>query len=217
MKVGTDGVLLGAWAGEGQPQTILDIGTGTGLIALQLAQRFENAEIHGVEPNELAIANAQENFSRSPFKSRLKLFRGSLSDFKTEIKYDLVVSNPPFYVDALDSPDRGRAQARTSYHLSPDQLAEATKWLNQEGSLAVIYPVSVFTAFAEAMFQQGWNPGRIMQIKSTPKKEFHRIMGEFVFGNARSESSEMIIEEHGRHQYSQEYIKLTRDFYLHLD
>jgi len=217
MKVGTDGVLLGAWAGRGNPKRILDIGTGTGLIALQLAQRFVNARVVAIEPNASAFKDAQHNFEISPFASGLTLDMKSLADFRVAENFDLIVCNPPFYVDALDSPDSGRAQARSSIHLEVDELVGAIRLLNDRGAFAVIYPPEAFRKFEWHMNSIGFNAGRILKVKPTPEKEVHRILGEFSRESKVAEEEVLIIEKYGRHGYGEEYIELTKNFYLNID
>ncbi|MGB6035179.1 MAG: methyltransferase [Cryomorphaceae bacterium] len=214
MKVGTDGVLLGAWAGRGSPKQILDIGTGTGLIALMLAQRFPEAMITAIEPNKDALSDASFNFEKSPFAERLNLQKTNLQEFETEIRFDLIVSNPPFFANSLVSENQGRTEARHTHSLSPDDLAKATTLLAENGKTAVIYPTETYGAFKTAMSKIGFCEEKRMVVKPTAAKPSHRILGEFGKNNEPTEPTELVIEKYGRHQYSEEYIELTHDFYL---
>jgi len=214
MKVGTDGVLLGAWAGKGSPKRILDIGTGTGLIALMLAQRFPKSRITAIEPNELAIKDAMANFENSSFAERLTLHQTSLGEYLPEEKFDLIVSNPPFFNNSLISRDEGRTQARHTYSLSPKELSKASKLLSKDGKLAVIYPLDSYAVFKASMENVGFFEERKVAIKPTADKGVHRMLGEFSSRSVQGVSSELTIEKYGRHRYSEEYIELTKDFYL---
>lgn len=214
MKVGTDGVLLGAWAGTQPPRHILDIGTGTGLIALMLAQRFPEASVTAIEPNTDAFLDATANFENSPFAERLILKNMVLADFGSAGIFDLIVSNPPFFSNSLASENDGRNEARHTDSLSPDDLAKASQLLSDGGTMAVIYPSAAYSTFIAAMNEFGYFETRRMSVKPTPEKTSHRILGEFAKESEKHEQSELIIEKYGRHQYSEEYIELTQDFYL---
>jgi tRNA1Val (adenine37-N6)-methyltransferase len=217
MKVGTDGVLLGAWAGRGAPKNILDIGAGTGLIALMLAQRFPEASVTAIEPNSDALSDAQFNFKNSPFAERLKLFKTNIQDFETDERFDLIVSNPPFFRNSLPTENTGRTEARHTYSLAPDELAKATSLLTEKGNFSVIYPTETYHVFKTAMTQIKFFEERITEVKPTATKSFHRVLGEFGKNTPKIQQEELIIEKYGRHQYSEEYIKLTREFYLFAD
>lgn len=214
MKVGTDGVLLGAWAGSGKPKRILDIGSGTGLIAIMLAQRFPAALVTGIEPNRDAISDAQFNFNHSPFAERLHLIETNLESFETDSKFDLIVSNPPFFSYSLPSRNDGRTEARHTLSLSTEELAKAAYRLTENGRFAVIYPSETYVKFQHIMREMGYGERRRVNIKATPTKVFHRTMGEFERGMQQLETAELVIEKYGRHQYSEDYVELTQDFYL---
>jgi tRNA1Val (adenine37-N6)-methyltransferase len=214
MKVGTDGVLLGAWAGKGVPKNILDIGTGTGLIALMLAQRFPTALIFALEPNEEAAKDAITNFESSPFAERLKLETVKIQEFKSDVQFDLIVSNPPFFTDSLISAETGRTEARHNLSLSPGDLARSASFLSDAGKFSVIYPLDTYALFKTELKEMGLSEIRKTEVKPTPSKPAHRILGEFGKKSRACENSELIIEKYGRHKYSEEYIALTKDFYL---
>jgi len=214
MKVGTDGVLLGAWAGTDSPKRILDVGTGTGLIALMLAQRFPEAEIAAIEPNKDAAKDAVANFSNSPFTERLRLVSVQVQSYTPENKFDLIVSNPPYFTSSLLSPEAGRTEARHIVSLNPSELAKASEFLNENGRLSVIYPIETYQTFRTEMKGLGFFELRKLEVKPTPDKLHHRIMGEFGRRKQPCKLNELVIEKYGRHRYSEEYVALTKDFYL---
>lgn len=214
MKVGTDGVLLGAWAGTTAPKRILDIGTGTGLIALMLAQRFPEAAITAIEPNRDAHSDARLNFEKSPFAERLSLMHTNLEDFQSENAFDLIVSNPPFFINSLVSDDRGKTEARHSHSLGPIGLTNATAMLSEQGKMSVIYPVESYQNFYKTMKSLGFHAVRKTEVKPTPDKAFHRVLGEFGRDDSNTIENKLVIEKYGRHKYSEEYVELTKNFYL---
>ncbi|MDR0995577.1 MAG: methyltransferase [Tannerella sp.] len=143
MKVGTDGVLLGAWAGEGRSRRILDVGTGSGLVALILAQRNPEAEVHALDIDEVAARQAAENASASPFAHRIKVFPCPFAAYavSTPWKYELIVSNPPYHTEKLKSPNEKRAAARHDEGLPLDELLNgASALLAPGGRLALVLP-----------------------------------------------------------------------------
>lgn len=147
MKVGTDGVLLGAWAGvRPSDRRILDVGTGTGLIALMMAQRAPEALITGVDVEE--VSQARENAAASPWGGRVAFVQCPVQEFAPDERFDLIVSNPPFFVDSLTCPDEGRTTARHAVRLPFDQLRDAVvRLLAAEGRFAVILPTDEARAF----------------------------------------------------------------------
>lgn len=217
MKVGTDGVLLGAWCNCENAKTALDIGTGTGLIALMLAQRNRNLIITAIEPNDRAIQDAAPNFQNSVWKDRIILHKADLDAFKTtEQKFDLIVANPPFFKNSLTNPDAGRTMARHIEDFSPHEFAEIAKvCLSSNGILAGIYPLNSFKEFDLAASTAGLIPMRLCAVRPTPQKPAHRMLFEYSFAERQTAFiEELIIEEKGRHNYSEAYRELTRDFYL---
>lgn len=215
MKVGTDGVLLGAWVACHDKRRALDIGTGTGLIALMLAQRNPALRLVAIEPNADALADASANVANSDFAGRIDLINTTLDSFSGVGDFDLIVSNPPFFERDLQSPDTGRSMARHVGDFDYLALANATALLSRSGVLAGIYPVATFKKFDRAMRAQGLLPGRICEVKPTPEKPPHRVLFEYGFdGSPQAGVQTLVIEAGGRHQYSPEYVELTRDFYL---
>ncbi len=217
MKIGTDGVLLGAWAPIAHnPFSILDIGAGTGIIALMLAQRSHAEVIEALEIDDSAYEQCVENFEQSPWNDRLFCFHASLEEFAEEIDdtYDLIVCNPPFYSEDYKTQNQQRDLARFQDAMPFQHLiASVTTLLSKDGLFAVIIPFSeeenlIKIAEAARLF-----PKRITHIKGTPTSVIKRSLIAFSFQNAELETSELIIET-SRHQYTSEYIELTKDFYL---
>ena len=224
MKVGTDGVLLGAWARTGVPDglaeapRILDVGTGTGVVALMMAQRFPMALIDAVEIDGGAAAQAQENVGRSPFASRVRVHHASLQTFVLSEpgRYDAIVSNPPYFQNALKNPDRQRAMARHADSLPFATLAEAaSRLLSEGGLLSVVLPTgNALTDFMEQAGCHGFLLSRQLLIKTSQKKAPKRCLLELT----KHRNSEVVIEEQclsdGTTGRSEWYDSLTKDFYL---
>lgn len=216
MKVGTDGVLLGAWINPGVAETILDVGTGTGLIALMLAQRSE-AEITAIEIEKNAAGEASENVARSPWKERIKVVHAAFQEFSetNNQAFGLIVSNPPYFSNALKSSNTMRSVARHDEKLPFYKLVQgARKLLRPDGRLAVILPVPAWKEFSDIAGFYGLFPIRILRVKPAPEREPNRILCEF--GTAREDLTEetlTILNIDGK-SYSDDYKRLTRDFYL---
>ena len=222
MKVGTDGVLLGAWAPIAPTaQRILDIGTGTGLIALMLAQRYPSLNITAIDIDKSSIEQATENIKNSPFAQYVTTHHTSLQSYNPEEKYDAIVCNPPYFVASLKCPDSQRTQARHTDSLSFDELlSHSARLLNDEGSLSVILPVAEGNQLIELApkygFFQEWKKTQDNEPTAPPK----RLLLQFVMQNSQLNHSSFLIShssltiEIARHQYTPEYITLTRDFYL---
>ena len=231
MKVGTDGVLLGAWCDVDNANYTLDIGCGTGLIALMLAQKNKKLKIDAVEISAESAKEAEENVQNSPFKEQISVFCDSIQNFATKStkKYDLIVSNPPFFVDSMKCPNEKRSLARHATTLPYcDLLSAAEKLLSANGSLSVILPEEQSENFINSAKNHNLFLTKQTDVFSTPKSKCHRRLmrlsptphpspkgrGEFSpFGEVRDGSNKLIIEN-SRHKYTDEYIALTKDFYL---
>lgn len=218
MKVGTDGVLLGAWAKcTGAPSRILDIGTGSGLISLMMAQRFPDSEITAIEIDSRAARQAKENVSRSVFANRIQVVCSDFFDWNTDPDnhYDLIISNPPFYSNAHPAITQTRSIARHDKQFNWSQLLEKSSEITSaEGELALILPPSVYDSLPAASF--GWHLKAMCRVKSTPHKTAHRLLLMFAKKQQGTVFTELTIENQGRHNYSEEYISLTKAFYLHM-
>lgn len=219
MKVGTDGVLLGAWAPlYNKPNRILDIGAGTGLIALMLAQRSNADQIDAVEIDEEAFIQSVENFENSPWADRLYCYNASLEEFTEEffeeITYDLIVSNPPFYSEDYISDDEQRSKARSTLSLSFEELISCVEGLlNEHGIFSVIIPYKEEQVFIGLAAEYGLFPFKICRIQGTPTTAIKRSMLALTRIPAEISIDNLIIETQ-RHQYTEEYTALTKDFYL---
>lgn len=217
MKVGTDGVLLGAWAKTNRDiNSILDVGSGTGLIALMLAQRCTAEIIDAIELNEEAYEQSVENFENSEWGDRLFCYHASLQEFSQEIdeKYDLIVSNPPFYTSTYKELSKNRAMARHTESLSYNQLLSGiSKLLSKQGFCAFIIPYQEEIDFIEIAKEYNLFPTRITRVKGNKTTDFKRSLLEFSFSKTVINQTELIIEIE-RHKYTKNYIDLVKDFYL---
>ncbi|MFD0977551.1 tRNA1(Val) (adenine(37)-N6)-methyltransferase [Salinimicrobium gaetbulicola] len=219
MKIGTDGVLLGAWASlDHQPFSILDIGTGTGVIALMLAQRSSADLIDALEIDEDAYEQAVENFENSDWGDRLFCYHASFDEFVEEMqeeeKYDLIISNPPFYSDDYSSGNAQRDRARFAEALPFEELIQGTSLLlSEEGRFNVIIPKKEEADFLKIAEEYRLFPQRITRVKGDVNSEVKRSLLEFGFEKKDFEPSELTIEN-SRHNYTPEYIELVKDFYL---
>lgn len=217
MKIGTDGVLLGAWASvKENPYAILDIGAGTGIIALQLAQRTSAEIIDAIEIEENAYEQCVENFENSPWADRLFCYHAALDEFTEEIedKYDLIISNPPFYTDEYKSENQNRDMARFTETLPFDELIEGVSLLlSDEGIFATILPKKEESNFIKLASQVNLFPRRICSVRGNESSEEKRSLLEFSFEKKEPQISQLTIEI-DRHVYTEDYKNLVQDFYL---
>jgi len=221
MKVGTDGVLLGAWAPTAvsrQPSAIriLDVGTGSGLIALMLAQRCPNAQIDAIDIDEAAVEQARGNAEISDFKSQISNFVSRLQDWKPETKYDLIVSNPPYFQNSLKNPDKGRELARHTDSLSyRELLAHSARLLKDEGQLALILPAEAETEVRGTAADHSLYFTRVTRVFSKETKPARRVMIAFSHQpSAVSPIEDTLVLEDEKGGRSAAYSELTKDFYL---
>lgn len=220
MKIGTDAVLLGAWCSLGEfPDAILDIGSGTGIIALMLAQRSDAITIDAVEVDENAYEQTVENFEQSNWGDRLFCYNASFTSFATEMveedeKYDVIVSNPPFYKEDYQTEDVSRNKARFTSSLSFLALLKGVaKLLAKNGLFSVIIPYKEEEYFIKLAQENKLFPYKICRVRGNKTSEIKRSMLTFSFEKTTVKKEELIIET-DRHQYTKEYISLTKDFYL---
>jgi tRNA1Val (adenine37-N6)-methyltransferase len=220
MKVGTDGVLLGAWCTvDTYPDSILDIGAGTGVIALMLAQRSDAMTIDAVEVDADGYEQTVENFEKSDWGDRLFCYNATFQDFADEIaaeeeRYDLIVSNPPFYTDAFESEDEARNKARFTSALSfEDLLVGVSKILSKNGVFSTIIPFKEEVAFIKMAKSYLLFLNKVCRVQGNSTSEVKRSLLSFSFQEMEIQETLLIIEI-SRHQYTEDYIKLTKDFYL---
>ncbi|MBF2707493.1 tRNA1(Val) (adenine(37)-N6)-methyltransferase [Flavobacterium soyangense] len=218
MKIGTDGVLLGAWTPiENNPFSILDIGTGTGIIALMLAQKSSASQIDALEIDENAYEQATDNFENSSWNDRLFCFHAALDEFveDPEDEYDLIVSNPPFYTEGYKSNDEQRDLARFQDAMPFEELIEAAALLlSENGIFSVIIPFKEEENFLALAKDYELFPIKITHVKGTPTTETKRSLLAFCRNETPNFSIDELIIETARHIYTPEYIALTKDFYL---
>ncbi len=214
MKVGTDGVLLGAWADLENACTILDIGTGTGLIALMAAQRNATAKIDAIEIETEAGKQAEENISASLWADRIKVYTVALQTYVPQHPYDCIICNPPFFVNSTLTPDNGRTLARHCTSLPHTELIlHVKRLLKPNGHFCVILPTE--EARQAITFAEKYHlyPQKITSVHPNPGKPAKRLLIKFVQQPISPDTDNLIVEL-SRHQYSEKYIQLTRDFYL---
>lgn len=204
MKVGTDGVLLGAWANGGK--RILDAGTGTGIIALMMAQRYPNAVVTAIDIDEGAVKQAQQNVAQSPFAQQITVLHNTLQEHQGE--YDAIISNPPFFIDSLAAPDEQRNVARHAQTLTYTELMQAAwRLLSDEGELSVVVPFDYRKRMEDEAIFVGFFPSKVCAVKTTERKPAKRYLLSFKKHPCRCEQEQLTIG-------SERYQELTRDFYL---
>ncbi len=216
MKVGTDGVLLGAWACVENAIRILDIGAGTGLLSLMTAQRSK-AQIVGIEIDTAAARQAQGNASRSPWADRIQIENVSLQNFSVDgtERFNHIISNPPYFNHSLQSPDGGRTAARHTASLTyGDLLSGVARLLSPDGLFSVVLPYPEQASFIEMAEAHKLLPRRILRVYPTPTASPKRFLAEFSFQPFECVEADLVIEAGGRHQYSEEYKNLTKEYYL---
>lgn len=217
MKVGTDAVLLGSWTPIGQnPLSILDIGSGTGILSLMLAQRSHAELIDAIEIDDDAYEQCVENFEQSPWSDRLFCYHASLLEFTEEIdeKYDLIISNPPFYSAEYKSENLQRDLARFSDALPFEHLLDCvSKLLSKHGMFSVIIPFNEEEIFLTLASKSNLFPNKILHVKGNPSSEIKRSLIVFSFSKMDIKTEVLIIET-SRHEYTLDYINLTKNFYL---
>lgn len=215
MKVGTDGVLLGAWINAGFAERILDIGTGTGLIALMLAQKSA-ANIDAIDIDKDAFEQAKENVAHSKWHDRINVFHASLQNFSesAKIKYDLIVSNPPFFEGAYKAGTEARSIARhTDETLSFDDLIKGVKKLLQsEGKFCVILPFKEGNDFIEKSESNELHVQKLTRVKTKSDRQEKRLMIEFGLQKIKPVEDDIVIQEEDL-SFTKEYIELTKDYY----
>ena len=218
MKIGTDGVLLGAWTPiYNCPNTVLDIGTGTGIIALMLAQRCDAQQIDALEIDENAYEQAVDNFENSPWGDRLFCFHAGLDEFveEPEDQYDLIVSNPPFFSEDFRSANEQRDLARFQEAMPFEEIVEAADLLlSENGIFSVIIPFNEEDRFIELCAEVELFPVKVTRVKGSYKTPIVRSLLAFKRYELSVLTADELVIEINRHEYTNEYIELTKDFYL---
>lgn len=214
MKVGTDGVLLGAWVDVAAVERVLDIGTGTGVIALMMAQRSESQTIVGVDIDPQAAQCAAKNFIDSPWSDRLQALHTSVQEYEGGT-FDLVISNPPYFTNSLLCPDSSRTTARHTTSLSFEDLDSAVcKMVDKEhGRFALILPTEQMERFLEIT---NLKVVRRCDVRSKAGGKIIRVMAELAFAEREQDvvCENLIIYADSGREYTEQYRALTKDFYL---
>lgn len=214
MKISTDAILLGSMADAHNPSRILDIGTGTGVIALMLAQRFADAKITGVELDTDAASQAVENMSQSPFAARLALWHGRIQDFSEEEKFDLIVSNPPYFPDHLKSSDAKRNKALHTDSLSFEELIQkARKLLKDQGKFWIILPPRQLEDWKAQAGDAGFFEDKNIAVYDRDGKPILRVVASFSLQNQPPSKTEIVLKG-AEGAYTESYKKLLSGFLL---
>lgn len=218
MKVGTDAVLLGTWVEVEKATRILDIGTGSGIIALMLAQRSANSTlIDALEPDLEASEQARTNVLATPWNNRITIHQTKLQQFHPSFNYDLIVSNPPYFVNSYVPANINRKLARHSETLSHLELIhQSSLMLNPQGRMAVILPYTEGEAFLKLASEHGFQCNRKLAVFARKEKKQERWIFEFSFSKNEPSEEILIIHEGTDNQWSTAYKTLTKDFYLYL-
>jgi tRNA1Val (adenine37-N6)-methyltransferase len=213
MPVSTDGVLLGAWINAVTSKTILDIGTGTGLLSLMCAQRFPQATITAVELDSLAFDAAMKNLKNAPWSERLELVHANIVTWHSAIRFDTIICNPPYFNSGPQSLAASRAAARHTGSLSHDSLlATSRSLLTPSGKASYVLPVKEGERFIELALQSGWFLSRRCEVSTTETKPVNRLLIELSMTDSPLERSKLVIN--GPSGYSADFIQLTKNFYL---
>lgn len=219
MKVGTDGVLLGAWVNiSSSTKNVLDIGTGSGLISMMLAQRNQEINIDAIDIDQNAINQALFNVEKSSYKDRIKCKLDDLNAFAkdTTNRYDLIVSNPPFFINSLKSPNDQRTIARHTDSLQIGDLIEnASTLLTKDGCFSLIFPFEQKMRLLDIGIKYQLYPQRITNVYPTPYSQAKRVLIEYSRKKTDFEENHLTIETE-RHKYSNEFCALANDFYIKL-
>ena len=217
MKVGMDGVLLGAWADVSTARRILDVGTGTGLVALMMAQKKSNVQVDAIEIDAEAYREAAFNVQQSAWANRIQVQSISFQDFleTTSGNYDLIVSNPPFFTNGVKAPDENRSQARHADALPLDILIKgAAGLLREKGRMVLVLPIETFQEIEKLAASNGLFVSKLCRVKPNPVKPDFRLLVEMTNKPSSLQEENLMIEFEKHHNYTPEYKSLTKDFYL---
>lgn len=215
MKVGTDGVLLGAWTSVQHSRRILDIGTGTGLVALMLAQRSQSA-ITALEIDSQAAVQATENFGRSPWRDRVEVVVADFKQYRPDTQFDVIVSNPPYFVDSMKCPDNQRSIARHNNELTYDDLLRGVSaLLSSDGAFTLVIPTDAADRVKDIAQTYCLYPEQQLDVITKPGGTPKRTLITFTFTQQECRTEELLTEV-ARHQYSDAYAALTKEYYMKL-
>lgn len=215
MKVGTDGVLLGAWTSVQHSRRILDIGTGTGLVALMLAQRSQSA-ITALEIDSQAAVQATENFGRSPWRDRVEVVVADFKQYRPDTQFDVIVSNPPYFVDSMKCPDNQRSIARHNNELTYDDLLRGVNvLLSPDGAFTLVIPTDAADRVKDIAQTYCLYPAQQLDVITKPGGTPKRTLITFTFTQQECRTEELLTEV-ARHQYSDAYAALTKEYYMKL-
>lgn len=218
MKVTTEGCIFGAWVARQaiSSERILDIGTGTGLLSLMLAQELAEAEIHAVEINEEAANQARQNFKESSWNGRLSIHQQTIQEFQNEGKFDLIISNPPFFKQSLNSPKANVNLARHDDSLSQQDLIDAIKLnLSQEGRAYILYPEREANSFRQLAIEEGMFPVEELTVFNSPDSKIFRTIMAYTKQDSSLEKSDLVIKD-TEGNYTRDFVELLKEYYLHL-
>ncbi len=220
MKVGTDAILLGAWSQFAKDvDAVLDIGSGTGVLSLMLAQRFPSTSIRAIEVDEDAFEEGKFNFENSDWSERIRSLHISFQEFYSDwkvgdLKYDGILSNPPFFTEAIKPKESKRLKARNTSSLSFEELLfGVSKILSETGSFSTIIPFEQEAVFLKIAEQYQLFPSRICRVQGAPNTTVKRSLLQLSFQENGFEIQQLIVEN-ARHHYTEEFQNLTKDFYL---
>ncbi|EIU7856634.1 methyltransferase [Vibrio parahaemolyticus] len=213
MPVSTDGVMLGAWMESPSSAHILDIGTGTGLLALMCAQRFPDAKITAVDIETTAVEAASHNFSHSPWHDRLSVQHTNVLIFSPPQRFQRIVCNPPYFNTGEQAKQSQRATARHTDSLRHDALLKCCyQLLDTEGKASFVLPITEGELFIELALTRGWALSRLCRVQPSEKKPVHRLLFELAKQPCDTQESHLII--HSSDGYSDDFVRLTHEFYL---
>ena len=217
MKIGTDAVLLGAWADIETAESILDIGTGTGILALMAAQRNSKARICGIEYDDEAYLDALENVGISKWSDRIDILSCDIRKYQPKNKFDAILSNPPFFSAGKTSPDIRRSKARHTTTLTSKQLLHSVSYLlSEKGQFHCILAMSEYNQFLKYVEEHNLYIIKEVLVRPHLKKPVHRILLSMSFKNSLIQRKSMVLHNEGEREYSEGYVCLTKDFYLYM-
>lgn len=217
MKVGTDSVLLGAWAKLPERGSILDIGCGTGILSLMVAQRSPSLSITAIEIDPRATLQAQENVAQSPWRERIEVINGDFTQTAGTLGrvFDSIISNPPYFEQSLLSPDSARTTARHTTSLSYDAIfRQGRDIITPNGNISLVIPADLYTQVNHTAMLYGWGASRLTMVRTTPRKQPKRALCEWQRNHFTPCQEDILTIHTPDGEYSDEYKSMTKEFYL---